>query len=119
MSNIIPILRDKDLDFLSKLGDQAIKAKGWIEAVDGPVILISLKIANSATSAKLPDDYKEKFHSLMDEVLEKDYQGAAQILSDFINEKVDIPYLDESTEAYVFMGIMTYLVSLLNLAAES
>jgi hypothetical protein len=117
MSNILPIFKDSHVDFLSKLADQAIKAKGWIEMVDGPAALITLKVVNAAASAKIPDSYKEKFHSIMDEVIEKDYQGAAEILSDFINEKVDIPLLDESTEAYLFKGVMTYLVSLINLAA--
>lgn len=117
MSNIIPIFKDNHVDFLSKMVDQAIKAKGWIEVVDGPAALVTLKIVNAAASGKIPDDYKEKFHEIMDDVVAKDYQGAAQILSDFLNEKIDIPYLDESTESFIFMSALSYMVNLINLAS--
>lgn len=113
--NSLPLFQDSHISFLSDAVDNAIKAKGLVELADGLVATVSLRIINSVVSPKIPDDFKQSFHEVLDSVVEKDYKEAGVTLAGFMNQVIDIPMIDENTESFIFTGFMTYVVGLLNL----
>lgn len=111
----ILLFRESDISFISQKADDALKLKGVAELLDGPVISGSLKIANTIVSPKITDSIKETFHSAMDEIVAGDFDGASEVLADFLNSQIDVPMLNEEAEGMILRGVLSSIVGLLKL----
>jgi hypothetical protein len=63
---------------------------------------------------KIPAEYKDALRDMLTDVLEdSDYESAAYKASELIDSLIDIPGIDDDTEAMIFTGIFTVIAGLL------
>ena len=99
---------------LATMLDDVVKLKGILETVDGLAFKIAITAIDNNVADKIPEPYKSILASLLIEILEeKDYPAACQLASDFLDELVDIPGIDDPTEKMIFTGIFTVIAGLL------
>jgi hypothetical protein len=94
-------LQEKDL---SVIVDDAIKAKGILELVDGYLARVLITVVDDQVVDKLKTALKEKLAVVVTKALAKDIEGAEVALVDLANSYVDIPVLDEDAEGLIFLG---------------
>ena len=96
------------------IGDDLINAPNLIEPFDGFFITQTVRYLDDHFADGLPEDYKIKSRSLIDEVLiNKNYGEAIDEALDFLDTKVDIPLLDDPAEAALFDLLKMFIKSLL------
>jgi hypothetical protein len=94
--------------------DELVKLNGVLEAVDGVAFKIVITAIDNNAAEKIPEPYKTQIAEMLVEILEdQDYQSAALKASELVDSLVDIPGLDDPTEAMIFAGIFTVVAGLL------
>jgi len=107
------ILTEKMEIELSNSLDNLVKLKGILESVDGIAFKMVITIIDNNIAEKIPSPYKETLAVLLIDIFEdKDYNAAAEKAAVFVDGLVDIPGLDDPTEAMVFKGIFTTVAGL-------
>lgn len=98
---------------LAQIVDNAIKAKGFLELIDGYAAKIIITIIDDTALDKvnLSDELKEKIQDLVDAAMAENVDVAEDIASDIINDLVDIPVLDDATEGMLIKGAIEFLVA--------
>lgn len=98
---------------LAKIIDDAIKAKGLLELVDGFAAKALITVIDDAVLNKinLSDALKFNIQALIDAALNEDVEEAQDIASDIINDLVDVPGLDEDTEGLLIKGAVEFVVA--------
>jgi len=97
---------------LAQIVDNAIEAKGFLELVDGYAARAIITVIDDAALDKinLNEGLKADLSELITLALDEDVDGATQKAADIINELVDVPGLDESTEGLLIKGAIEFLV---------
>lgn len=99
--------------FLAEVVDNAIKAKGFLELIDGYAARAIITVVDDAAldrinlSAELKTDISE----LIGFALDKDVEAAEEKAAEIINSLVDVPGLDEATEGLLIRGAVEFLVA--------
>ena len=114
----------KEKGFLTKeqenayadLLDDCIKAKGPLELVDGFAARILIGIIDNELIEKqiierhaVDPVFITNIQLLGEFVLEKDWEKAAHEAAEIVNTLVNIPGLDEDSEAMIFVGLFMTL----------
>lgn len=106
------ILTDDNRKFIAEVVDDAIKAKGILELVDGFAARIVLNVVDNFADSKLTiaDELKLKINNLVEAAKAEDLEGAEEIAADIIDSLVDIPGLDNDGEKILFEGMVKIIV---------
>ena len=97
---------------LADIIDDAVKAKGLIELIDGFLAKITITLIDDEVIDRInvPDDIKLKIGELVDAAIDEDVDEAQEVAADIINDLVDIPAVDEDSEAVIFEGAIKIIV---------
>jgi hypothetical protein len=99
---------------LAVMLDDAVKLTGILEAVDGMAFKIVITAIDNNVADKIPEPYKTTIAELLVDILqEQDYEAACNKAAMFLDTLIDIPGLDDPTEAMIFQGIFTVIAGLL------
>jgi len=90
--------------------DNSIKAKGVLEIVDGYLAKVVIVIVDDKGLDRLPEDLKPKLSALTDLAIAGDVQACEKLGAEILNNRIDIPGIDEQTEYIIFNGAMTIIV---------
>jgi len=94
--------------------DELVKLKGIWESVDGLAFKLTLSALDDNLGEKIPEPYKSGLTSLFTAVLDEgDYETAVGNAFEFLDNVVDIPGLDDETEAMLFEGLATFVIAII------
>jgi hypothetical protein len=113
MKNVKGILTPEIEAKIASWLDDQIKLNGILETVDGLAFKLVISQLDNNLGEKIPEPYKTEIREIVLLVLEdKDYENAITRAFDFINEKIDIPDLDDETEDLLFKGLISIVLSI-------
>jgi len=93
--------------------DDQIKLNGILETVDGLAFKLVISQLDNNLGEKIPEPYKTEIREIITAILEdQDYENAITNAFDFVNEQIDIPYLDDETEDLLFKGLISIVLSI-------
>lgn len=118
MSEEKGIILAEDEKALSVIIDDAIKAKGVLEFVDGYLARIAVGYLDNSLVDKLKAELKSKLQVTVKLAIAKDWENAEQSLSDLLNSYVDVPVLDEDSEGLIFLGLLQFIAGAIKAAIE-
>jgi hypothetical protein len=99
---------------IAKWLDDQVKLDGIFELVDGIAFKLLISQLDNSFGEKIPEPYKTKIQEIIVIVFEEeDIEKAIGTALDFIDEMVDIPYLDDESEKLLFDGLLMVLLSIL------
>lgn len=109
------ILTDSNRKFVANAIDDAIKAKGVLELVDGFAARVLLNVVDNYIDSKLSisDSIKNQLNALVEAAKENDIESLEIIAADLLNSIIDIPGIDEEGEKLIFEGAVKIIVGAL------
>ena len=108
------ILTKKVESLLAKKLDELIKLPNYLEPFDCIAFRIAIKSIDDSLGEKIPEEFRLELREQIELILlEKDYEKAVIQASVFIDRLVDIPGLDDATEAKIFAGLANIVIGLL------
>ena len=97
--------------FFAGLLDDAIKFKNPImEALDKAAFKLVIQNVDNILLEKIPEDWQNPLEPVLDAALQKKWTEAGELAAKFINEKIDIPGVDEVSEQVLISGIVQLIV---------
>lgn len=121
MADELGLLTKEQEKEAAKALDRLINSKNpVVELVDGFFFRALVTALDDRLLEKLnvSDEMKLKIQSLIDSAFEGDVEAAKSKAAEISNELVDLPYLDEATEAFLFAGAIDLIVAALLRKAE-
>lgn len=99
-------------EFIAEVLDSAFKFKNPLfETFDKPVFKALIKVGDDTGLDKINVTWKEKLIPIIDAAMAKDVETVRTLVVDLLNEKIDIPKLDEEQELMLFDGFSRFLAS--------
>lgn len=95
---------------LSQLLDDAVKLKGFAELVDGFLFKAIITFVDDSLVDRLNEEIRGQLQGLATACLNEDVQAAETLAAELINSLVDIPGLEEDSEALIFKGAVELIV---------
>lgn len=96
---------------LSQMIDDALVLKNVIlELIDGYLARVIITLLDDKVVDKLKEDVKVKLAALVDAGFAEDVELVKTLAADLINNLVDIPGLDETSEGLIFRGAIDLAV---------
>lgn len=83
---------------VADFGDKLIKAKGLVESVDGFLIYQGLNLVNNKWVVKLPEETVIAMEATLGDIIDGDYDKAADSLGALLAELIDTPLIDGTEE---------------------
>ena len=90
--------------------DDAIKFKGLLEIVDGYFLKGIITIVDDEFINKLDPDIISKLRLLATSCIDEDVNLAGELVGDILNDLIDIPMLDETSEGLLFKGAINLII---------
>lgn len=95
--------------------DDQLKLNGVFEMIDGVGIKLIITQLDNTYGEKIKEPYKTKISETISVVFEeKDATKALTISVNFLDEIIDVPYLDDESEKLLFQGLLTILLTVLS-----
>ena len=114
MSKFEGIISPDGEKMLAKLADEKIEWKNPIlEAVDGKMFLIVIKAIDNNLLERIPEEWQSPVESIIEAAINEEWELAGELVSEFANTKIDIPFLDEESEALLFNAIISLALGLI------
>ena len=90
------------------LGDDAIKLKGFLEVIDGPLLGGAISILdNNIADKHVPEPAKTEIREMVSELVEeKDSEQAALMAAEIQQKYLNIPGFDDSIEKEIVHGML-------------
>jgi predicted unusual protein kinase regulating ubiquinone biosynthesis (AarF/ABC1/UbiB family) len=86
--------------------ENVIVLKGFLEAVDGPIINFAISYLDSNYADKIPVKYQDEVILLLEAFVNSDYDKLAEATASAIDEIVDLPFASEDVTAkFIAMNI--------------
>lgn len=106
------ILSNEQEKKLSQIVDDAIRAKGILELVDGYAakVLISQIDDRALEKINIPEDLKTDIGLLVDAAVAEDVERAETIAANILNGLVNIPGIDEEAEGMILKGTIELIL---------
>lgn len=104
------ILKPEQEKKIAALLDDAVKLKGITELLDGYLFKAMITFVDDTYVDKIKDDLKTKLAELANACLSEDVETAEAIASELLNDLVDIPGLDETSEGLLFSGAIKFII---------
>ena len=99
-------------EFLAIVLDDLFKFKNPLyEKFDKMVFKTLLRVSDDSGADKLNPEWKAKLIPIIDAALKQDVESVRQYTTDLLNEKIDIPKLDEEQELLVFDAFTRFLAA--------
>lgn len=114
MSNKKGILTKEREKFLADFLDEKVKAKGLLEQFDGLIFRGVILLIDDYAIEQLNDPIKEKLSTLVDMLVEGKYDEAALLVGELLDIVIDIPNIDDSTEAMIFKQAILFILNLVH-----
>jgi len=96
-------------ELLAKALDEFLKFKNAIiEKFDGPVALIVIKGVDNRFADRINPEWKTPLIPVIDKALEGDVEETRRLVTDLINQKIDIPGIQEDIELMMFDGFTRF-----------
>lgn len=80
------------------------------EAIDGLVFRYGLLALNNVFSDKISKEHADAFEVFLDAFNSGDWSYVDDFIIQYIDELIDIPYLDESAESQLISGLVSTFV---------
>ena len=97
---------------LAEALDEFLKFKNAIiEKFDGPVALIVIKGVDNRFADRINPEWKTPLIPIIDKALEGDVEETRRLVTDLINQKIDIPGIQEDIELMMFDGFTRFSVA--------
>jgi hypothetical protein len=94
---------------LAEALDEFLKFKNAImEKFDGPVALIVIKGVDNRLADRITPVWKTPLIPIIDKALEGDIEETRKLVTDLVNEKIDIPGIQEEVELMMFDGFTRF-----------
>jgi len=104
------ILTNEQEKVVAVIVDDAIKAKGFLELIDGYLAKVLIVVVDDQLVDKLKVELKAKLALVAEKLIAKDWDGAQAEVAELLNALVDIPVLEEDAEGLIFLGSIQVLV---------
>jgi hypothetical protein len=96
---------------LAALLDEAVKLKGFAELLDGHLFKALITFVDDTFVDKLDEEVKTQLSGLATACLNEDVDEATVLAADLLNSLIDIPVLEEGSEALIFKGAVELIVA--------
>ena len=96
---------------LAQLLDEAIRMKGFAELVDGFLFKALITFVDDSYADRLGEEIKADLSNLATACLEEDVEAAEALAAVLLNTLIDIPGLEEDSEALIFKGAVELIVA--------
>jgi len=92
--------------------DNLVKA-GIFELVDGQMFTYAVRFLDDKFGEKVPEPYKSEIRDLIDTiVIDENYAGTIDEVCIYLDEIIDLPFLNDEAEALLFNGLASILKGL-------
>ena len=119
MSERKGMLTNEQESFLAGLLDELIQFKNPIlESMDKTVFKVLISVIDNNLIERIPEDWQNPLEPILDAAIAGDWEGAADLIVTFANEKIDIPGLDELSEQMIFTAIAQLILGLIMAKVE-
>ena len=106
---------EKMIDFKKLIGG----VTGQIaEAVDGLFFQYAFLALNNAFSEKMTKEQVDAVEVFLDAFNTGEWDQVDEFIIDYVNEVIDIPYLDETAEGELISGLLNTFVNVARMAAR-
>jgi hypothetical protein len=106
------LLTPEQQDFIAEVLDEFFKFKNPLyEKFDKMVFKILVKVGDDVGLDKIKPSWKEKFIPMIDAAMDGKQEEVRLYLVDLLNEKIDIPAIDEEQELMIFDAFTKFLAA--------
>jgi hypothetical protein len=109
----MPFLGKERINKIIKLYDKKVKLPAVIDLVDGAILVPLLNHLDkeylTPLAVKLKPSDQKSVIDLIDSYLDQDAEKAKQVLENFTNSKIDIPFIEEETEGKVIRALIDFV----------
>ncbi len=109
MEERIGFLTPEQEKLLAEALDEFLKFKNAImEKMDGPVALVVIRGVDNRFADRIHHEWKTPLFPILDKALEGDIEETRRLVTDLINQKIDIPGIQEDVELMMFDGFTRF-----------
>ena len=120
MSERKGLLTKDQESFFANLLDDAIKFPNPIlEALDKTAFKLIISAVDDNLADRIPEDWQNPLEPVIDAAMEERWEDAAELAAVLLNEKIDIPGIDEASEQAIFSGVLQLIVGAIISRAEA
>ena len=120
MSERKGLLTKDQESFFADLLDDAIKFKNPIlEGMDKTAFKLIISAVDNNLADRIPEDWKNPLEPVIDAAMDERWEESAELAADLLNEKIDIPGIDEASEQAIFSGVLHLIVGAIIGRAEA
>ncbi len=114
MSKFKGLISPEGEEMLARLADEKVNWKNPImESVDYRMFLIVIKTIDNNLLERVPEEWQSPLEPIIAAALNEEWELAGTLVADLANEKIDIPFLDEESEAMLFNAIISLVLGLI------
>lgn len=108
------LLTEEQEAFVSGLLDDLIDFKNPVlEGLDGPAFKVLVSVVDNNLIDKIPEEWQNPIEPILDEAMAGNWEEAADKVADLLNEKIDVPGLDEISEQLIFNAILQLILGVI------
>lgn len=112
MDTVKGIIKPEGEVLIAKALDSFFKFKNpFLEGGDYMFFLFAVKSIDNNGLNKIPPTWKERLIPVVDAALEGKKEEVRRLATDLINEKIDIPKVDEETELILFDSFTKFVAA--------
>jgi len=110
------LFNDDQEQFLAELMDKAIKFKNPIlEGIDRSVFKLLINVIDNNLVERLPDEeWEHPLKPIVDAAIEKRWDDVEVLVADLLDEKIDIPGIDDDAENLIFDYAIKFIATLIH-----
>jgi hypothetical protein len=119
MDEVKGIISPQGEELIAELLDEKVKWKNpLMERLDGKMFQVVIKTIDNTLLEKIPPEWQSPIEPVIEAALTKDWELAAELISELVANKVDIPWLDEESEHLLFNAILSFVTGLIMAKVE-
>ncbi len=108
------MLTNEQESFLANLLDETIQFKNpLLESMDSAIFKVLISVVDNNLVERIPQEWQNPLEPIIDAAIAGDWEGAADKIANFANEKIDIPGLDEISEQMIFTALVQLILGLI------
>lgn len=105
------LLTKEQEKFFAGLLDDAIQFPNPIlEKLDKTAFKLIISAVDDNLADRIPEDWKSPLEPIIDAAMDGRWEDAGAYASDMINQKIDIPGIDEESEGAIINGVIQLII---------
>ena len=105
------LLTKDQQNFFAELLDDAIKFPNpLIEKLDKAAFKLIISAVDDNLAERIPEGWQSPLEPIIDAAMSGSWEEAGERAAEMINEKVDIPGIDEQSEQAIFNGVIQLII---------